>query len=321
MNGKYRNKGQGISLKPEHGAGLASLRTASHKRRRWILPWLVFSALVLTACQAPLEPTMVSPTSTELATPILPTVASETVAPSPTFLLTSTQTELPVTFTPPSAAQLCSPLEGYTLAEMPALVSNPYNPPPPGSDDPHQGVDLADRAEGSGIALAGRQVQAVLAGRVAAVVKDRFPYGNALLVETPFEQLPAGWVEALGLREPIPTSQPDPALTCPDVVPKTWGEGSALYLLYAHLQQAPAFQTGDGVSCGQGIGAVGDSGNALNPHLHLEVRLGPAGAVFSSLAHYDNRATLEEMDQYCTWRVRGIFRLVDPLRLLALSDK
>jgi murein DD-endopeptidase MepM/ murein hydrolase activator NlpD len=204
---------------------------------------------------------------------------------------------------------------------MPALVSNPFVPPSPGSDDPHQAIDLADRAAGSGIALAGRQVQAALAGSVAAVIEDRFPYGNALLVETSIEELPGNWIEALGLREPAATWQPNPALTCPDVVPKTWGEGSSLYLLYAHLQQAPAFQLGDEVSCGQGIGNVGDSGNALNPHLHLEVRLGPAGAVFSSLAHYDNRATPEEMDQYCTWRVRGIFRLVDPLVLLKLSEK
>jgi murein DD-endopeptidase MepM/ murein hydrolase activator NlpD len=233
-------------------------------------------------------------------------------------LPTRTSTLPPATLTPAPAAQLCSPLQGYSLAELPALVSNPYNPPPPGSDDPHQGVDLADRAAGSGIALAGRQVQAVLAGKVAGVIQDRFPYGNALLVETPLEALPEAWIIDLGLREPASPWQPNLALTCPDVLPKNWGEGSSLYLLYAHLQEAPVFQTGDEVSCGQEIGAVGKSGNALNPHLHLEVRLGPAGAVFTSLAHYDNRATPEEMDQYCTWRVRGVFRPVDPLKLLSL---
>jgi hypothetical protein len=39
------------------------------------------------------------------------------------------------------------------------------------------------------------------------------------------------------------------------------------------------------------------------------------------MAHYDNSATPAEMDQYCTWRVRGIFRLVDPLFLLGLSER
>lgn len=277
--------------------------------------------LVLSACQARGELASFSPPLTEQVTPTLPAAASATPSPSPTHLPTRTSTAPPPTSTPPPAAQLCSPLEGYSLAEMPSLVSNPYNPPPPGSDDPHQGIDLADRAAGSGIALAGRQVRAVLAGSVAAVIQDRFPYGNALLVETPTEGLPADWIEALRLSEPASPWQPNPALSCPDVLPKNWGEGSSLYLLYAHLQDAPAYQTGDIVSCGQGIGAVGESGNALNPHLHLEARLGPAGAVFSSLAHYDNRATPEEMDQYCTWRVGGIFRPVDPLKLLSLGEE
>lgn len=192
--------------------------------------------------------------------------------------------------------------------------------PSPGSDDPHQAVDLADRQPDSQIALAGRVVQAVLGGSVAAVIRDRFPYGNALLVETPLEGLPNDLPAALGLTEPASTPIPNLALNCPDVVQKNFKAGQSLYLLYAHLQQAPTFQPGDPVTCGQAIGIVGDSGNALNPHLHLEVRLGPSGVRFNSLAHYENSATLEEMDNYCTWRVRGVFRLVDPMRLLGYSE-
>jgi len=204
---------------------------------------------------------------------------------------------------------------------MPSLVSNPFHPPPPGSDDPHQGVDLADRQTGSQMAVAGRPVQAVLGGKIAAVIKDRFPYGNALLLETPLDGLSKDWIAALGLTEPTSTPRSNLTLTCPEVVQRKWQEGRSLYLLYAHMQQAPEFQLDESVDCGQRIGNVGESGNALNPHLHLEVRLGPAGARFSSLAHYDNSATLEEMDNYCTWRVRGNFRLVDPMRLLGLSER
>lgn len=252
---------------------------------------------------------------TAIFTPLIP--STETTRPA--LVPTRTATALPPSATP--APWLCSPLEGYHLDQISSLVVNPFSPPPPGSDDPHQGVDLADRQPGSQIALAGRLVQAALSGKVAAVIRDRFPYGNALLVESPLDELPKDWRAALSLEDPFPTPQPNLALTCPDVVPKNWQAGQSLYLLYAHLQQAPEFEPDDPILCGQGLGNVGDSGNALNPHLHLEVRLGPAGARFSSLAHYDNSATLEEMDNYCTWRVRGIFRLVDPLQLLGLPEK
>jgi hypothetical protein len=129
---------------------------------------------------------------------------------------------------------LCSPLEGYSLDQITALVVNPFNPPPPGSDDPHQGVDLADRQAGSLIALAGKPVHAVLDGKVATVIQDRFPYGNALMVETPLEDLPEAWESALLRDNPLPVFKSNLALTCPDVVPKNWQPKQSLYLLYAH---------------------------------------------------------------------------------------
>jgi murein DD-endopeptidase MepM/ murein hydrolase activator NlpD len=282
----------------------------------WQLGWILIAQLLLTGCQAASTSIQEStstftPQAVGLVATTLPTQTTR-----PTVTLTTTSTFLPPTFTPIPTLAICSPLEGYTLDQMASLVSNPFHPPPPGSDDPHQAVDLADRQPGSQIALTGRVVQAVLAGSVAAVIQNRFPYGNALLVETPLAGLPDDLLSALGLTEPAPTSVPNLALTCPEVVQQNWGTGESLYLLYAHLQKVPVYQPGDSLDCGQGIGFVGDTGNALNPHLHLEVRLGPAGARFSSMAHYDNSATLEEMDNYCTWRVRGIFRLVDPMLLL-----
>jgi len=207
-------------------------------------------------------------------------------------------------------------LQGYSLDQIAGLVSNPYHPPPPGSDNPHAGVDLADRQTGSSIALAGRPVQAVLPGWTAAIVADRFPFGNALIVETPLSTLPAEWVDGLALPPPFQGTPPPTTLTCPLAGLSTWDVSyRSLYLLYAHLQEKPPFDLDDPVACGQDIGSVGSSGNALNPHLHLEVRVGPLGARFGSLAHYDNRATAEEMDAYCTWTVRGAFQVVDPFDL------
>ncbi len=161
-------------------------------------------------------------------------------------------------------------------------------------------------------------VQAVLSGQVAMAQTDRFPFGSAILIETPLDQLPQAWVESLHLPAPLATPPPRSALTCPEGGLKpTWDvTHRSLYVLYAHLQDAPQVKPGENLTCGQAIGKVGQSGNALNPHLHLEVRVGPAGARFTSIAHYDNSATLEEMAGYCAWSVSGQFQVIDPLTLL-----
>lgn len=269
---------------------------------------------LLAACSPPL-------TATPSLVPTVPFTA--TVPPAPPA---DTPTPLPPTPeadpSPLPQAQLCSPLQDVSLAELPQRVSNPFHPPATGSDDPHQGVDFADLLEGSQIALEGRPVQAVLDGQVAMTLAERFPYGNALLVETPLEDLPEAWQAGLALPQPQPTLAPEQlALTCPQTGAVFGGQADrrSLYLLYAHLKEAPTLQPGNAIGCGQTLGAIGESGNALNPHLHLEVRVGPAGVRFTSMAHYDASASLEEMENYCVWRVSGLFQLVDPLQLLALS--
>jgi murein DD-endopeptidase MepM/ murein hydrolase activator NlpD len=155
----------------------------------------------------------------------------------------------------------------------------------------------------------------VLDGKVAAVINNRFPYGNMVIIESPITAIPdAGKTDhPLPTREPIQT--PDPALTCPagkdDYHPKS-GDLS-LYLLYAHLNQPVNLKIGEKVTCGQVIGAVGTTGNSVNYHLHLETRIGPSGAIFDSLGHYMNNVTEQEMHNYCMWRVSGVFQMVDPM--------
>ncbi len=193
------------------------------------------------------------------------------------------------------------------------MIVNPYHPPLPGSDDPHQAVDLAVLAPGTRIALAGNPVQAALGGTVVMVVHDRFPYGNAVLIETAQTGLPLHFA----LPAQAPTPAPHSALTCPAVDTALVFDSTSrsLYLLYAHLQSDPEVQPGQEVSCGQVLGKVGASGNALNPHLHLEMRAGPAGAQFASMSHYDASASQEEMSTYCLWRTSGRFEVMDPLSL------
>ena len=276
-------------------------------------PLLALLAGLIAACAAapPISQPSPSPAIRTLASASATALLTAPAAPSPTLTPAPSPTI--------QAFQACSPLLGIASQDLPGIISNPYNPPPLGSDDPHQGVDLVQVQ--NGIALSGLPVQAVLPGRVALVVSDRFPYGNALLVETPLDALPAAWLDALHLPAVPATPEKRTALTCPTpAAPATMSfEKRSLYLLYAHLLEAPAVTIGDRIECGQVIGAIGSSGNALNPHLHLEVRLGPAGVRFPGMAHYDTSASSEEMAAYCQWRVSGAFLTIDPLLLFQVK--
>lgn len=280
-----------------------------------IVSWLwrlgLLTSLLLAACaNAPTQ--IFSPTNT-IQIP-LPTAL-------PTYTITPTALPSPTPTPPPSATptppwEVCSPLQGVAIQDLTNRIVNPYQPPATGSDLPHQGVDLADPGQRH-LAVAGLPVQAVLPGKVAMVLNGRFPYGNTVLVETGLEYAPAAWLAALQLPGPVPTLSFFQALTCPSPpIPPEWGtENRSLYLMYAHLRDAPTLQVEEAVGCGQTLGAIGNSGNALNPHLHLEARIGPAGVRFGSLAHYHGSATNEEMYNYCVWRVSGWFQHLDPLRL------
>ena len=268
--------------------------------------------LVACAAQTPAPMSILLPTATAIPS------ATATITPSP---IPPTPTLSPTAPLPTATPRrvVCSPLERIAIAELPYLIFNPYAPPRLGSDDPHQGVDFADLDPVYELALEGRTVQAVLAGQVASIVNDRFPYGNAVLIETPLDQVPPEWLESLQIPTPAPTRESHPSLTCPESEsPPTWDFAQrSLYLMYAHLKEPFNLQAGDQVTCGQALNAIGNSGNSLNPHLHLEVRVGPAGAVFESIAHYTGSASPQEMRNYCIWRVSETFQLIDPMLLFS----
>jgi murein DD-endopeptidase MepM/ murein hydrolase activator NlpD len=260
------------------------------------------------------QPPTATSTSNASPTPTSESVPTSSPSPSPAFTKKPTEVEKITDL------RICSPLQGIPITELTDTIHNPFNPPRSGRDDPHQGVDFAVLEYG--IALSGNPVQSVLDGRVAAVIDNRFPYGNALMIETSLESLAPQSVSGIYLPTISPTIEPHPALNCPQVspVPSLNTEKRSLYLLYAHLKEPPSFQIDEAVECGQIIGQIGDSGNALNPHLHLEVRIGPSGARLGSMAHYSTSASPEEMSAYCTWRVREIFQLVDPKQLLSTTQ-
>jgi murein DD-endopeptidase MepM/ murein hydrolase activator NlpD len=196
-------------------------------------------------------------------------------------------------------------------------------------DGGHQGIDLAYWSYGDRKTMQGHPVLSVLDGQVAAALPLRQPYGYAVIVETRLDHLPPGWLSAVPIPTPAPTVAPDSSLFCPpgsevdalsvSAAAARFPEDYSLYLLYAHLDQPAAVQLGQPVACGQVIGAAGTTGNSVNIHLHLETRLGPAGAAFTSMDHYDNAASDLEMSNYCAWRVSGLFQMFDPLHLLTLK--
>ena len=145
--------------------------------------------------------------------------------------------------------------------------------------------------------MLGEPLQAVLSGKVGASIVDRYPYGNMVMIETKAEDLPPEVAELI------------------KILP-----GESLYILFAHMSKPPLVRLGEAVKACQPLGEVGMSGNTDIPHLHMETRLGPAGAVFESMRFYDTRATQEEMDNYVRWRTGGEFRHFDPITLLTYQS-
>jgi murein DD-endopeptidase MepM/ murein hydrolase activator NlpD len=265
----------------------------------------LFLCLTMAACEAaapggstskPILTARPSPypaVQTALATLPLgsPSPAPPTVTPAE---LSPVVTPQPPVLTATPVVELCSPLIEHPLVELPEIVSAPYNPPPMGSDARHQGVDFSYYRRGKRTSILGVGVQSVFAGQVAASISDSFPYGNVVIIETPVSDLPSALAEQFGMQA-----------------------DQSLYTLYAHMGAAPLVNSGDAVKTCQLLGEVGKSGNAGVPHLHLEMRIGPAGRQFASMAFYSTQTTQEERDNYVLWRMSGEFQHFDPMSLLA----
>jgi len=250
----------------------------------------------LTACQRPPKAASsemttevahldtLSATKTNIPT-ISPTTKTTNSAPSTPVPAISTQTPLP--------AKICSPLADHRLEQLDEIVSQVYDPPPPGKDDRHHGLDFAYYRHGGRASIEGEIVQAIFSGQVAANIVDRLPYGNMVMIESSQEVIPPELVTAL------------------DLSPE-----NSLYHLYAHLESAPSFEIGQEIACGQALGAAGKTGYVVPvPHLHIETRIGPAGAKFESIAFYDTKASEVERENYRLWRTSGVFQHFDPMTL------
>jgi len=230
--------------------------------------------------------------------------ATKTNTPTPTWTAPPTQglsnlTPIPATpsstsTSAPAPTSICSPLETVDLKDLPRVVSDYYYPPPKGSDARHAGVDFAYyHWKGSG-PIDGVGVQSVLDGKAVVSIKDTFPFGNVLVVETERRHLP------VVVREMFRVD-----------------EGQSLYLLYAHLHDgSPLVALDQPVTACQLIGQVGKTGNAGASHLHLEARVGPAGLRFETFSYYQDGITDQDRKNYRLWSVSGQYVTFDPMRLL-----
>lgn len=299
--------------------------TQTRDMKTRLLIALAGSILLLSAC-SPARTTLSPAQEVRPSETVAPLQMTSTATPAGTATPTATAdaaanaATAPVVPTATPAFAFCSPLADVTLAEItqPDLLKNPFQLPRPGMDDGHFGADFAYWSRGEHKQMLGLPVLSALNGRVAGLIQNRMPYGNAVIIETPLQAVPAGWLAAV--PTPAPTVPPAPNLVCPPD-PSRYPTSSArsLYLLYAHLDKAPLVSLEQAVTCGQPIGEVGTTGRSVNPHLHLETRVGPTGVTFAEMAHYDNAATADEMGAYCTWRVSGLFQAFDPVNILSLQ--
>lgn len=255
--------------------------------------------LLFSACQP--MPVKTSPTP---APPTLP-AATETLKPTADIrLATPSETPTPQVTEPVKASiesvEVCSPLASDPLEKLASIITQPFIMPrvmEDGTykDDAHHGVDLGYYTRPDGSLFTGTPTLAALPGVIAGIVADRPPYGNAVIIETPFEKIPASLIKIQAIHA-----------------------GNSLYTLYAHLQNLQALQAGQPIACGERLAETGLTGFTGGPHLHFETRWGAAKANFSDgMAYYRADTTDAERANYQLWRMSGQFHLFDPMLLFS----
>ncbi|MRS03891.1 hypothetical protein EG832_11830 [bacterium] len=267
------------------------------------------------------EPTS-TPAPTETSKPTSTTMAliSPTLNPSATSYPTLTPTPLGVATQSTSSltSLVASPIQGIAASDLATIISQPFVLPPTGEDSGHHGVDFAYWNFKTAGAIEGTPLLSIFPGKVSsAYSKIRNPYGYMVIVETPLSNLPKEIIDAIKLPEASSTpASASNRLTCPTGFADWWDTSQkSLYVLYGHMGEPPTVKLGQTVKMGDMVGVVGNTGASSSPHLHLEIRIGPANATFASMGHYDTTTTDQERHNYCMWRISGQFEMFDPMVL------
>lgn len=230
---------------------------------------------------------------TQVAPPKQIPISTPSIIPAtPTLNPTAT-----IFFSPHTGPIICSPLAIQPLDKLSLIITQPFIMPrvmDDGTykDSGHHGLDVGFITRGTQ-KFTGSPVLAAITGYVAAIIHNRPPYGDMVMLETPYDQIPAKLI----------TNQKIAA-------------GDSLYTVYAHLQNIQDIIIGQEIKCGHQIAETGLTGMTDGPHLHFETRWGPPNASFPVMAYYINNVTEEEVKYYTIWRMSGKYHLFNPFDLL-----
>ena len=289
----------------------------------FVINFLIFCVLLTTtSCSSTAneisESNLLIPTKTSFVPTAKPVITNTNIVIESSIPQSDKSTELIPMFSI-SKVEIYSPLKDITIDQLQSILSNPFQFPTKGKDDGHPGIDFSFYTFQNWNTINNHDVISIYPGKIAGIIHDRPPYGNAVIIETDINSLDVEIREFLLSLYPDNPLQHNIILQCPKHFLRDSNISKsdlALYILYGHLATFNEFKIGDTSLSGNIIGQVGNTGYSGNPHLHLEMRIGPKSATFLKMAHYDNSVTSEEIENYCFWRVSGYFYPIDPFVIL-----
>ncbi|MBI9047203.1 MAG: hypothetical protein JEZ06_22140, partial [Anaerolineaceae bacterium] len=168
-----------------------------------------------TITQTPTKTSTLTPSLTATRTPTktIDFTATEQQLLKTQNVMTATASIRQTATSQMSQYNLCSPIANIFIHELPTIISQPFNVPNIYSDMGHHGVDLGSYNY-KGQLLEGWPLQSVLPGEIVGKIYNRPPIGNAVIIETIYEDIPVRIRELLNIEQ-----------------------GKSLYHLYAHMME------------------------------------------------------------------------------------